>query len=140
MEMMTLKEPTVSPTKKVLEDALGKTYPVYEELINTISGKNFGLATEWRYYNDGKAWLCKVQYKKKTVCWISAWNHYFKTGFYFTDKNCSGIAELDISDEIKKTFNSARHIGKLIPLGIDVSQKKQLKDVLKIIEYKKGLK
>ncbi|PKP08994.1 MAG: hypothetical protein CVU09_13085 [Bacteroidetes bacterium HGW-Bacteroidetes-4] len=37
---------------------------------------------QWRYYNDGKAWLCKVSYKKKTVFWLSVWEAYFKVAFY----------------------------------------------------------
>lgn len=140
METMMLKEPTVSPTKKVLENALGKTYEVYEELMDTITGKNYELAPQWNYYNDGKAWLCKVQYKKKTVFWLSVWDKYFKTGFYFTEKNCKGIFELDIDTNIKKAFKEQKHIGKLLPLTLNISKKSQLKDALKIIEHKKGLK
>ncbi len=30
---------------------------------------------------------------------------YFKTVFYFTEKNGEGIKNLDISEEIKNTFN-----------------------------------
>jgi len=140
METMLLKEPNITPNEKVLKNALGKSYAAYVEFINTITGEHFDLTTEWRYYNDGKAWLCKAQYKKKTVCWISVWDNYFKTGFYFTDKNCPGIAALDICEEIKKNFRDAKHIGKLIPLGISIKQQKQLKDVFKIVEFKKGLK
>jgi hypothetical protein len=85
METMVLKQPSISPTKKVLENALGKSYAAYEELVNTITGD--GLTSQWKYYNDGKAWLCKVQYKNKTVFWLSVWDRYFKMGFYFTEKN-----------------------------------------------------
>ena len=140
METILLKEPAVPPSKKVLETALGKSYPIYEELVNVITGKNYDLTIEWKYYNDGKAWLCKAQYKKKTVFWISVWEEYFKIALYFTDKTSAGIAELDIAGEIKKNFNCAPHFGRLIPLVVHVTQKKQLKDLLKIIEYKKGLK
>lgn len=140
METMVLRDISVLPSKKALEHGLGQTYPIYEEFINTITDKIFDLTIEWRYYNDGKAWLCKAQYKKKTVCWISVWDKYFRITFYFTDKNSVGIADLDINEEIKKTFSTNKHIGKLIPLVIKVTQKKQLKDILKIIEYKKELK
>jgi len=60
--------------------------------------------------------------------------------FYFTEKTSPGIFELDINEEIKNNFRNQKHIGKLIPMVIRVSQKKQLRDVLKVIEYKKGLK
>jgi hypothetical protein len=140
MEAPLLKDPAVSPTKKVLESVLGKSYSAYEELMNTIESDNYSLTPLWNYYNDGKAWLCKVQFKKKTVFWLSVWDKYFKMGFYFTEKNCEGIFEMDIDDSIKKEFKEHKPIGKLLPLGLRINKKTQLKDALKVVEYKKSLK
>lgn len=140
METPILKDPAVSPTKKVLENALGKSYTVYEELMDTITGKNYELTPLWHYYNDGKSWLCKVQNKKKTVFWLSVWDKYFKMAFYFTEKNSEGIFALDIDENIKKGFTEHKPIGKMLPLVLAITKKAQLKDALKIIEYKKSLK
>jgi hypothetical protein len=140
MEAPLLKDPAVSPTKKVLESVLGKSYSAFEELMDTIKSDNYALTPQWNYYNDGKAWLCKVQFKKKTVFWLSAWDKYFKMGFYFTEKNCKGIFEMDIDDSIKKEFKEHKPIGKLLPLGLRINKKTQLKDALKVVEYKKSLK
>ena len=109
-------------------------------MIEIVTNTKSGLVTEWRYYKDGKAWLCKVCYKKKTIFWLSVWDKFFKTGFYFTDKNCTGVAELDIEEKIKEEFSRNKHIGKLIPLAIKMNRKEQIDDVIKIIEYKKRLK
>lgn len=140
MDTMLLRERTISPTKHTLENALGRSFAAYQELMNTITGKNYELLPEWRYYNDGKAWLCKVQYKKKTIFWLSAWDKYFRMAFYFTEKTGKGINELDIDANIKKTFTANKPAGRLFPLVINVTGKGQLKDALKVIEYKKSLK
>lgn len=140
METALLKEAAVTPTKRVLEKALGRTYPVYEQLLETITGKNYDLVPRWNYYNDGKMWLCKVQFKKKTVFWLSVWDKCFKMGFYFTQKNCQALFVMDIDENIKKEFKENKPIGKLLPLTLIISKKTQLKDALKIIEYKKSLK
>lgn len=140
MEAPLLKDPAISPNKKVLETVLGKSYPAYEELMDAIESEGYDLTPQWNYYNDGKAWLCKVQFKKKTIFWLSIWDKYFKMGFYFTEKNCKGIFELDIDDSIKKEFKANKSIGKLLPLGLSINKKSQLKDALKIVEYKKNLK
>jgi hypothetical protein len=140
METRTLIDPAVSPSKKVLEYALGKAYPAYEELISTVTGNIYELTPLWHYYNDGKSWLCKVQYKKKTVCWLSVWDKYFKMAFYFTEKNSKGIFELSINESIKKNFSEHRPAGKLFALVLAITKKAQLKDALRIIEYKKSLK
>ena len=137
---MALKEPSVSPTRKALENALGRTLVVYEELMNTITAKKYDLVPAWRYYNDGKAWLCKVQYKKKTVFWLSVWDKYFKMTFYFTERNCKPIYELEIDESIKKNFAGNKPIGRFLPLSLNIAKKNQLQDAFKIIGYKKSLK
>jgi len=140
METILLKDKQVVPDDKVLKTALGESYTAYDELIKTVMAGESGLSPQWNYYNDGKAWLCKVVYKKKTVFWLSVWEGYFKAAFYFTERNCDAIEGLEIAPEIKQSFRSATPIGKLIPLVISVRSSIQLPDLLRIIAYKKGLK
>jgi hypothetical protein len=139
MEDILLKDPNVKPDNKVLEKALGKSYKAYEELIHLITAPDYSLQPEWRYYNDGKAWLCKVVHKKKTVFWLSVWDGYFRAVFYLTEKTATGIDSLDIDENIKKNFRAHKPIGKLLPLVIEVTDKNQLHDLIKIIGYKKRL-
>lgn len=140
METMLLRDKQITPEDNVLMAALGESYPAYAGLMKTVTGDEYGLLPQWNYYNDGKAWLCKVVFKKKTVFWLSVWDGYFKAGFYFTEKTGSGIDGLEIVPEIKQSFKSADHIGKLIPLSFSVRNTNQLPDLLRVIEYKKGLK
>lgn len=139
METMVLKDPGISPSEKVLKNAMGKTCTVYEQLMTMVKAKGCDLVPEWHYYNDGKAWLCKVQYKKKTVFWLSVWSGYFKLTFYFAEKNRKGIGQLDIDPKIKESLAESNAIGKLFPLAIKIREKSQLKDVLRVIDYKKSL-
>ncbi len=140
METTVLNNQDVFPTEEVLKNALGKTYSVLFELMDILTKPDYGLIPQWNYYKDGKAWLCKVSHKKKTVFWLSVWDKYFKIGFYFTEKNSPGISDLDIEKKIKEDFINGNPIGKLIPLEIDVNDKNQIGDVLKIIEYKMKIK
>ncbi len=139
-ETILLREKEIEPTDKVLENVLGKElFIIYQEIIEILSDE-FNLESQWRFYRDGKAWLCKVVYKKKTILWLSIWKNYIKTGFYFTEKTGIGVLELDIDNKIKEVFEVAKPIGKLIPLIIDIDQQKQVKDLKEVIRYKKGLK
>lgn len=139
-ETMLLREPEIEPTDEVLELVLGKElFIIYQELIKVFTNE-FGLEPQWRFYKDGKSWLCKVVYKKKTILWLSVWKNYVKTGFYFTDKTGVGVLDLAIDKTIKEEFEVAKPIGKLIPLIIDIDQQKQINDLKELIRYKKGLK
>ncbi len=121
--------------REIMNETLFQTYAGLQEIISGT-----GLSGEWRYYNDGKAWLYKVTLKKKTVAWVSMWEESIKTSFYFTDKNRDGIMDLDIGEPVKTAFSQAKPIGKLIPLTLDLKQKEDAEDFRKIARYKMSLK
>lgn len=140
MEIQLLKDSEVAPSHQVLKSALCDAFSPYVELMKYVSADGSGMSADWQYYKDGKAWLCKVSHKKKTVCWLSVWEGFFKLGFYFTAKTGPGVGDLKISDCIKDGFKNATQIGKLWPLVVNVSGLEQLPDVFSVMEYKKGLK
>ena len=141
METRLLNDPNIIPSEEVLKNVLGNNaYGIFESFMNTITGADYGLTGEWKYYNDGKSWLCKVSYKKKTVHWLSVWEGYFKIAFYFTEKHLEGIAALDISENIKEEFCKMKPVGRLLPMIFNIHQKEQLDDLLKVVAFKKNLK
>jgi hypothetical protein len=140
METPLLNDAQVFPDEKVLKNAMGESYKAYEEMIGIITGADYELVPQWNYYKDGKAWLCKVGFKKKTVFWLSVWDGYFKAGFYFVERHCPGVLELDIDKSIKEEFKSKKPFGTLFPLAIEMRREEQIKDLLAVIDYKKGLK
>lgn len=137
MEKPSLNDVNIVPTDEVLEMQLGETYPTFKELINTLPEKD--MTHEWRYYNDGKAWLCKVQYKKKTVFWLSAWEKYFKTTFYFTEKCFEDFDKLPVNEDYKRQLSESGSFGKLHPLTFVFGDRDQLQDFFIIVDFKKKL-
>lgn len=137
MEQPLLKDPEIEPSEEVLRREFGDWYPVYEAFLSRIQSDDF--AAEWRYYKDGKAWLCKISHKRKTVVWLSAWKDYFKLGFYFTEKTGAGINDLDIDQDLKQNYAEAKPVGKLKPLVANVNRLSQLPDIYSLLSYKAGL-
>ena len=137
METQLLREQEIFPSKEVLKNVLGKVYEVLETLETQLTHDEFALTFDWCYYKDSKAWLCKVCHKKKTVFWLSVWNGFFKTSFFFLERHLEGIAALDIDE---KSYTIEKEWGKMIPLIFSINSKKQLPDLLKVIEFKKQSK
>ena len=140
METLLLREQKCFPSTEVLQNVLGKIYCAWEELVIQVTQDEFSLTLDWNYYKDGKSWFCKVSHNKKTVFWLSVWDGYFKTAFYFTEKHLEGIAELDISEQIKEDFYRTKPVGKLLPMVICIDRQEQLADLLKIVKFKKDAK
>lgn len=137
---LLLREKEPEPSNEVLENVMGKElFVIYQELMDVFTHE-FCLDPQWHFYKDGNSWLCKVVHKKKTILWLSVWENYIKTGFYFTEKTGKGVLELNIDNNIKKGFEMAKPVGKLIPLTFEINHQNQMKDLKEVIRYKKGLK
>jgi hypothetical protein len=113
-----------------LKEILGDSYGAYYELIRRYEEPDYNLQPQWRYYNDGKAWLCKVVYKNKTVFWLSIWEGFFKTSFFFRERDCSGILGLDIDKSYKQQLDLHRHSGNSTCSACDKASD-QLEDLAK---------
>ncbi len=138
MNNLLLTDQEVIPTEEVLEMELGNIYPVFDEFIGAVQSDELKLIPNWRFYKDGKAWLCKITLKKKTVVWLSVWSDCFKLAFYFTDKSGGEIPGLPINDSIKEFYLNHKPIGRLKPLVVEVKEKAQLADINTLIKYKIG--
>ncbi len=133
---MLLRDETLQPTEEALKNTLKpEVYASWSALLPRL-GSEHGITGEWRYYNDGKAWLFKAACKKKTIFWLSAWEDFLKISFYFTDTTAAGIEELNVSDDIKTAFANCPKVGKLKPLTLEISNIEQLDALFEIIRYK----
>lgn len=135
-----LKDKDAGVGDDVLKTSLGDIYPAFEKMMTIACSEEFGLTPQWNWYNDGKAWLCKMCYKKKTIFWVSVWDNCFAAGFYFADRLSQEVAALPISREIIDSFLSAKTFGKLRPMTFEVDNESQLADLFKVADYKKSVK
>ena len=95
-----------------------------------------GLDLGWRYYPDGKAWLCRAARGGRTICWISIWHGAFRAAFYFGEKADTEIEHLDIDGALKDAYVSSARVGKLKPLRVEVADVSRLPDLYTLMRYK----
>ena len=139
MNKPLLNDKSEFPDDAVLGKYLGKTKPLWDTFAGHVNSASGTMTLEWNYYNDGKAWLCKLVHKKKTVCWISVWDQYFRTTFYFTGKYDQDIMVLRIDQRYKENYKSGKSFGKLKPLTIEVKTKKSLDSVYELVKFKSSI-
>ena len=133
-----LNDETLYPDSDVLKRMLGDSYGTYISLLKLFDAN--GMTYEWRYYKDGKAWLCKVQKKSKTIVWMSAWKGYMKATLYFPEKHEERIRKLDIEEGRRETMTKTKRIGKSIPCMFEIRGDDVLKDFEKVMRLKIELK
>lgn len=138
MESLALKDKDLFPTPELLNTVLAGSYPAYQELGEKLAASDIN--PDWRYYNDGKAWMCKLMFKKKNLGWLHVYNGHFNVTFYFMERHLQAIADLPIAETVKKEFFETKATGKLLPMTFIVTDRNNLGDVLTALEFKKSLK
>ena len=104
MQQTILSDKTQFPTEDIIFSHIGRAKSLWISFFNYIHSTHPEFSEEWRYYNDGKSWLMKVQKKAKTVFWLSIIKNAFRVTFYFTDRSEDAIFNSSISDELKESF------------------------------------
>jgi hypothetical protein len=140
MEERLLNDEHEYPSEDVLARCLGKAKPVWDAFTARLATDFSDATLEWHYYKDGKSWLGKLVRKKKTVCWISIWDQFFKTTFYLTAKSNQDIERLPISRALKTAYRADTPSGKLKPITIEARAPKALDDVFTLVKFKTGSK
>ncbi len=131
---LELTDKSVYPDEDVLKGVLGRSYSAYRALLELFDRN--GMHSEWRYYMDGKAWLCKVQKKKRTIVWMSAWKGFMQATMYIPAKYVEDIYALPIQDDTKEQIRTTKNVGKSQPCTFEIRNQKVLKDFDTVMQYK----
>jgi hypothetical protein len=144
-----LKDPDIEPSSGVITTALGESNNTYIKFVKGLV--DHGIQLEWRYYNDGKAWLAKGLYRwtgirggqnETTVFWLSIWDGFFRVTFYFPQGARADVLSLPLDSEVKMMVTDSQQMGKLkhFPVTFDLCSDEQLEAVFMLADFKKSLK
>lgn len=148
MAQQLLRDGNITPTAEIIAEALGAANIVYLKFIEDLKKLNISLM-DWRYYNDGKAWLSKGEYKwttargtlkVKPVFWLSIWENSFRVSYFFSEKTRDALLSLPISagrKEIIKNTEATGKTNKSIAVIFEITDEFQLDDLYVIAEFRK---
>ena len=145
-EQQLLRDPDIELTSEVIAEALGPANAAYVKFIEGLKARD--IHVDWRYYNDGKAWLGKALYKwtgsrgghkEVTVLWLSIWGGFFKATVYIPEKARTGALALSVGNEIRNMIENAKQIGKLkiFPLTFNLRSDELFDDIYMLVDFRK---
>ena len=143
-----LRNPDIEPSSDVIAQALGAANNAYIKLINELASQDIHL--EWRYYNDGKAWLAKGLFKwtgarggrkETTVFWLSIWDGFFKVTIYVPEKARADVLRLPLGSEVMLMIAESEQMGKLkfFPLVFNLRSDEMLEEVFLLADFRKSI-
>lgn len=139
MDAPILSDKSQFPTPKVIFSHLGKSKALWDSLFQYLAREHPDFTQEWRYYNDGKSWLMKIQHKKKTVLWLSILEGSFRTTFYIHEKAKKWVENSTLSDALKDQYR-AKSFGKLRGITVVYKHKQDVEFAKELIGIKLSVK
>ena len=129
-----LRDENIIPDDRVMKSVLGTSFPAYQELLALFDSNQ--LNHTWNYYHDVNYWLCKVQYKKRTIVWMSTCQGYIRATLYFPEKYIDALFSLDISEARKTIIRETKNTGKSKPCTFEIRDSSVLEDFAKVMKFK----
>ncbi|MDX9726501.1 MAG: DUF3788 family protein [Bacteroidales bacterium] len=139
-EIFVLGDPSVFPSEAIISGILDQKTELWQKVIEYVTVNYKDVISGWKYYNDGKQWLFRMQIKKKTIFWSAMLADTFRITFYFGDKAEPVIEGSTLPENVKSDFRSARRFGSTRPITIKVSGSGDLETICKLIDLKAKIK
>ena len=146
--LQLLRDPDIQPTDAIIAAGLGGASGTFNKFVDEL--REIGITLmDWRYYNDGKAWLSKGEYKWTTprgankvvpIFWLSIWEGFFRVVFFFGYAMKEELLSLPISPQAKEIISNTAPMGKKVlslPVVLEISSDDQLADVYELAELRK---
>ena len=139
-ENLLLTDKQIYPTDELIFSIIGDKKIFWQTIMNHMSNNYRESLGQWNFYNDGKRWLFKMVYKKKTIFWAGIITDTFRITFYLGNKAEAIIENSDLPQGIKEEFKTAKKYGLIRPVTFIVNDQTAVDNVLKMISIKSKIK
>lgn len=133
---LILNDRNIYPSEELLFSIFGDRKIVWQKILNYAHDHYNNITEEWRYYNDGKQWLFKLQYKKKTVFWAGVLKDTFRITFYMGGQAENLIRNSNLSEDFKREYSDKKQSGKFYPVTVRITGPENIEDIFKMIDLK----
>jgi hypothetical protein len=140
IEVLILSDKEIIPTDEYVYSVLGEKKIFWQDLMKYLSENHKDFIGSWNYYNDGKQWLFKMVWKKKTIFWAGILKDTFRISFYFGDKAESKIFESDLPQTVKDNFITAKRYGKIRAISTKIYSLSDIEVIKKLVTLKIKIK
>jgi hypothetical protein len=139
-EILMLTNSLVHPTDDIIFSFIGEKQKYWKAIMIYMAEIYIGSVGEWNYYNDGKRWLFKMVYRKKTIFWAGVLKGSFRVTFYLGNKAEAVIENSELPSSVKEDFKTAKRYGLIRPLTFLCNSDEDYENIMKVIDIKTKLK
>jgi len=139
-EKLLFSDKQIIPNDDLIFSIIGERKSLLKSIMSYMQDNYKESVGEWNYYNDGKRWLFKMLWKKKTLFWIGILEDTFRVTFWFPDRAEQLINNSDLPQILKDEFRNAKKYGSTRGLSIKMADSWDVENAIKLIEIKSRIK
>lgn len=124
------------PDVNVLKKTLGKTYKIWESVVNYTLISQKDTKAEWNYSGEKFGWSLRIKDKKRVVVYLLPRNRFFIFSIVLGEKSVHLALESKICKEIKDAICSSKVYAEGRGIRINIRDKRLLMDLKTLIDVK----
>lgn len=119
MDISIFVDKSIQPDESMLKNALGKTYPLWEQICEFVYTK-YPAIPDWNYPGAKYGWSFRLKDKKRAIIYLLPREGFFMAAFVFGEKALASVLASDIPEFIKTELSAARKYAEGRGIRIDV--------------------
>ena len=127
---------TITPTDTELQEALGHTYSIWQDIEQYTLGLNTGFTTEWKHSGEKFGWGYRINDKKRVIIYLLPRQGFFKVALVFGQKATDTILQSEVNQQIKEELANAKAYAEGRGIRIEVNNRSLLEDIKQLIQIK----
>lgn len=139
MDTSIFTDKSKKPEEQALKNALGKSWDLWQEIVNIVYRKYPKAVSEWNFPGQKYGWSFRIKDKKRAIIYLLPRDQHFMVAFNFGQKAFEKIMESNISGEIKQSLENAQVYAEGREIRMEVKNEKILEDINLLIDIKLAL-
>jgi len=136
MALSIFEDKTKAPGESELCEALGETYPVWDEIKSFVYNNYPTALEEWKHSGKNYGWGFRLRDKKRVIIYLTPCEGHFKASLVLGSKATTQALSKNISNKIKTIIETAPVYAEGRGFRMDVKNADYLDDIKTLILIK----
>ena len=136
MAVSIFDDKAVVPDQVMVSEALGDTYPLWDELGSCIQKDYPNITGEWKFYGKAAGWTFLLKSKKRTLIYMIPNKNHYRIRIVLGEKAAKCVDASALPDQIKQAVRNATPYVEGRSVDMDINRKEQLEAVEGLLKVK----
>ena len=123
----------IRPDEPLLDAALGKGKPLWDEILRHAAETYEDFSCEWKHYGAAWGWSLVLKTKAKTLCYLVPAEGCFQTAVIFNDKGRALTAGIDVPERVRQGIEASKDNPQNIPYDFETRDESDVEIAMKLI-------